>query len=103
MKNIQRIFHREDRLYASLSVGASVVASGILTGVTDMTDLIARVRKAAGRVYGLAWLNVKSLKQGWTFSRPLMFYPEKPSPLEGRRQTFAVHLAPDAPRFPWEL
>ncbi len=103
MKNIQRIIRSGDRLYASLSVDRDVVASGELTGVTDMTDLIAKVRKGAGRVCGLARLYVKSLTRGWTLTRPLMLYPEKPSVFEGRQQTFAVRPAVEGPRFPWEL
>lgn len=96
MNDISRLLRRGDRLYARLSIGPRVIASGVITGVTDLTELLSRIRKAAAGVSGLALLYLKSLTSGWTVTRPLRLYPPVSEGFVTKAEAFT------GPRFPWE-
>lgn len=63
-----------DRIYVRLSSNGSKITEFVVDCVSDMTELIVRVRSFSTKFNGLANLLIRNMTRGWIIERPLMLY-----------------------------
>ncbi len=74
-----------DRIYVRLSFNGSKITEFVVDCVSDMTELIGRVRLFSTKFNGLANLLIRNMTRGWIIERPLMLYSAV-FPLENSRK-----------------
>lgn len=63
-----------DRIYVRLSSNGSKITEFVVDCVSDMTELIGRIRSFSTKFNGLANLLIRNMTRGWIIERPLMLY-----------------------------
>ena len=61
-----------DEIFASITLRGNLLARVRLNGVGSYSEILASLLKAAGRVHGLATVDVRNSSQGWSARRSVM-------------------------------
>ncbi|MCH5232786.1 MAG: hypothetical protein J1E78_04035 [Muribaculaceae bacterium] len=63
-----------DRIFARVTRNGRTILNFVTEQVSDMTELIAELRKAMKDLSGLVMIHIRNYHKGWGDERPLLLY-----------------------------